>query len=269
MRRIAFVNLKGGVGKSTCAATLAVGLAKRGRRVLLIDADAQGHAAWTVTRGRGGDDPGLGEVLLRRASIGEATRPSATDGLDVVPAGSSLGGANIALAQELGRDTRLRAALADVSGYDEILIDSGPSLTPATVNVLVASQEAIAPVDAAMYAVLGLVDLRRVIDEVREAYNPGLRLAGLVLCKARRDATSRDVERQLRDTFGDLVRRATIPLSAAVESAHARGLTILDHAPKSPAATAFEALIDEVLSDGRAKKAQHAVRGPRTRDDAA
>jgi cellulose biosynthesis protein BcsQ len=120
-----------------------------------------------------------------------------------------------------------------------------------------------------MYAVLGLVDLRRVVEEIRDAYNPGLRLAGLVLCKARKDATSRDVERQLRETFGDLVRRTTIPLSAAVESAHARGLTILDHAPKSPAASAFEALIDEVLADGRSEKVQHARRGSRTREDAA
>mgnify|MGYP001255377492 CR=1 FL=1 len=271
MRRIAFVNLKGGVGKSTCAATIAVGLAKRGRRVLLIDADAQGHATWTATRGQGADDPGLGDVLMRRAAVVDAIQSTPTDGLDVLPAGSTLGGASIALAQELGRDTRLRSALADLDGYDEVLIDSGPSLTTATINVLVAAREVIAPVDAAMYAVLGLVDLRRVVEEIRDAYNPELRFGGLVLCKARKDATSRDVERQLRETFGELVYRTTIPLSAAVESAHARGLTILDHSPKSPAATAFEALIDEVLTNGRSEEAQHARRGPRTRtrEDAA
>ncbi|MDG3008342.1 ParA family protein [Paludisphaera mucosa] len=269
MRRIAFVNLKGGVGKSTCAATIAVGLAKRGRRVLLIDADAQGHATWTVTRGQGGGDVGLGEVLLRHAAAVDAIRPTPTEGLDVLPAGSSLGGANIALAQELGRDTRLRSALVDVRGYDEVLIDSGPSLNLSTINVLTAATEVVAPVDAAMYAVLGLVDLRRAVEEIRDAYNPGLRLAGLVLCKARKDATSRDVERQLRETFGGLVHKATIPLSAAIEAAHARGLTILDHAPKSPAATAFEALIDEVLSHGRSEETEHARRGPGAREDAA
>lgn len=269
MRRIALVNLKGGVGKSTTAATLAVGLARRGRRVLLVDADAQGHATWTVTRGRGADGPGLGEVLLRQADAVEAIRPTPTDGLDVLPCGATLGGANIALAQEIGRDTRLRSALAEVDGYDVALIDSGPSLTPATINVLVAAHEVLAPVDAAMYAVLGLVDLRRVVEDIQDAYNPGLRLAGLVLCKARKDATSRDVERQLRETFGELVHRTTIPLSAAVEAAHARGLTILDHAPKSPAAAAYEALIDEVLSDGRSQEAEHAGGRPRTREDAA
>jgi len=266
MRRIAFVNLKGGVGKSTCAATIAVGLARRGRRVLLVDADAQGHATWTATRGQGADDPGLGDVLMRRAAAEDAIRPTPVEGLDVLPAGSSLGGANIALAQEIGRDTRLRSALADLRGYDEVLIDSGPSLTPATINVLVAATDVLAPVDAAMYAVLGLVDLRRVVEEIRDAYNAELRLAGLILCKARKDATSRDVERQLREAFGGLVCATTIPLSAAVESAHARALTILEHAPKSPAATAFEALIDEVLSHGRPdEKAQHDRRGPRTR----
>lgn len=269
MRRIAFVNLKGGVGKSTCAATIAVALAHRGRRVLLIDADAQGHATWTATQGQGADDPGLGDVLMRRAAAVDAIRPTPTKGLDVLPAGSSMGSANIALAQELGRDTRLRSALADLGGYDEVLIDSGPSLTPITINVLTAASEVVAPVDAAMFAVLGLVDLRRVVEEIRDAYNPSLRLAGLVLCKARKDATSRDVERQLRETFGELVYQTTIPLSAAVEAAHARALTILDHAPKSPAAVAFEALTDEVLSHGRSQKAQHDRRRPGKREDAA
>jgi len=261
MRRIAFVNLKGGCGKSTSAATVAVGLAMRGRRVLLVDADAQGHATWIVTRGQGADDPGLGDVLLRRASVSEAIRPTPTDGLDVLPAGSFLGGANIGLSQELGRDTRLRSALADLRGYDYVLFDSGPSLNPATINVLVAASEVLTPVDSAMFSVLGLVDLRRVVEEIRDAYNPDLKLAGLVLCKARKDATSRDVEKQLRETFGDLVHATTIPLSAGVESAHARALTILDHAPKSPAAVAYNALISEILNDGRSQKAKHARRG--------
>src|SRR3954453_17387017 len=144
MRRIALVNLKGGVGKSTSAATLAVGMARRGHRVLLVDADAQAHASWMATRGQGADDPGLGDVLLRRAAAVDAIRPTPTKGLDVLPAGSSLGGTNIALAQELGRDTRLRSALADVRGYDEVLIDSGPSLNLSTINVLAAAAEVIA-----------------------------------------------------------------------------------------------------------------------------
>lgn len=269
MRRIALVNLKGGVGKSTSAATLAVGLARRGHRVLLVDADAQAHASWMATRGQGADDPGLGDVLMRRASAVEAIRPTPTPRLDLLPAGSSLGGANIALAQELGRDTRLRSALADVRGYDEVIVDSAPSLIPATINVLVAAREIIVPVDAAMFAVLGLVDLRRVVEEIRDAYDSDVRLAGLVLCKARRDATSRDVERQLREAFGELVLSTTVPLAAAVEAAHARGLTILEHAPKSPAAAAYEALIDEVLSHGRTEEAGPARRGAGTREDAA
>ncbi|MDG3007364.1 ParA family protein [Paludisphaera mucosa] len=96
---------KCGVGKSACAATIAVGMAKRGRRVLPIDADAEEHATRTVTRGHGGGDVGLGEVLLRHAAAIDAIRPTPADGLDVLSAGASLGGANIAPAQELGRAT--------------------------------------------------------------------------------------------------------------------------------------------------------------------
>jgi len=212
MRRIAVVNLKGGVGKTATATTLAVGLARRGRRVLIVDTDPSANASWTVLGGQGADGPTLAAVLTRHASADEAIRPTPTPGLDLLPADADLGGVNVALAQELGRDTRLRSALASVEGrYGFVIVDTGPSLTTLLVNALVAAEEVIVPLDAGVYAVLGLVELERVIAEVAEAYNPGLRLAGLVLTKVQRSNVSRDVERELRARFGPLVFKATVP----------------------------------------------------------
>ena len=132
----------------------------------------------------------------------------------------------MALAQELGRDTRLRAALAAVEDrYGFVIVDTGPSLTTLLVNALVAAEEVIIPIDAGVYAVLGLVELERVLGEIHEAYNPGLRLAGIVLTKVQRNTVSRDVERELRERYGRSCYTATVPLSVKVEESHSRGLT--------------------------------------------
>jgi chromosome partitioning protein len=270
MRRIAVVNLKGGAGKTSTATALAVGLARQGRRVLIVDTDPSANASWTVTGGQGADPPTLASVLTRHASADEAIRPTPTAGLDLLPSDSELGGVNVALAQELGRDTRLRSALAGVADrYDFLIVDTGPSLTTLLVNALVVVQEVIVPLDAGVYAVLGLVELERVIAEVREAYNPALRLAGLVLTKVQRSNVSRDVERELRARYGALVHTATVPMSSKVEEAHSRGLTVLDHAPKSAPALAYLALVSEVIGDGKAERRGGKAGGAVGKTDAA
>ena len=271
MRRIAVVNLKGGAGKTSTATALAVGLARRGLRTLLVDTDPSGNASWTVLGGQGAEPPTLAAVLTRHASAAESIRPTPTKGLDLLPADAELGGVNVALAQELGRDTRLRSALAAVEGdYRYVILDTGPSLTTLLVNALVAAEEVFVPVDLGVYAVLGLVELGRVVAEVREAYNPGLKLAGLVLTKAQRSNVCRDVEAELRTRYGGLVFESVVPLSAKVEEAHSRGLTVLEHAPKSAPAQAYQSLVEEVVGHGReAKRGRVKAGGPAGKTDAA
>jgi chromosome partitioning protein len=255
MRRIAITNLKGGSGKTATATALAVGLARRGNRTLLVDTDPSGNASWTVSGGQGADGPTLAAVLTRDASAVEAIRATSTPGLDLLPADPTLGGVNVRLAQELGRDTRLRSALAAVEGaYRFVIVDTGPSLTTLLVNALAAVEEVIVPVDMGVYAVLGLVELERITSEIREAYNPTLRLAGLVLTKCQRSNVCRDVETELRGRYGPTVFKATVPLSARVEEAHSRGLTVLDHAPRSAPALAYLSLVEEVIGHGREAK---------------
>jgi chromosome partitioning protein len=267
MRRIAFANLKGGASKTATATSVAVGLARRGHRVLLIDSDASANATWLLTGGQGAEGPTLAEVLMRSASAEEAIRPAVVAGLDLLPAASSLGAVNVALAQELSRDTRLRSALAPLAdSYDFALVDTAPTFTTLLANVLVWAAEIIVPADPGVFAVLGLVELQRVVEEVREAYGNGeLHLAGLVLTRVARSNVHRDVEKELRSRYGETVFRSTVPLSSKVEEAHTRAQTVMQYAPKSPAAVAYDALTLEVESYGRAKdgRGDATRRGPR------
>jgi chromosome partitioning protein len=255
VRKIAVTNLKGGSSKTTTATALAVGLARRGRRTLLVDADSQGNASWTLLGGQGASPPTLATVLTRGCAAEDAVRPTAVDGLDLLPADASLGGVAVRLAQEIARDTRLRSALAPLEGrYEYVLFDTAPTFTTVTANVLVAAAEVLVPLDPGVYAVLGLVELENIVAEVRDAYNPGLHVAGLLLTKTARNKVCADVEAELRKRYGPLVYRVTVPASVKFEEAATRGTTVLDHAPKSPGAVAYTALVEEVVRHGQRAK---------------
>ena len=255
MRRIVIASQKGGVCKSTTATCLAVGLARSGASTLLLDCDGQANATWTITRGQGAEKPTLGDVLMRSATADEAIRPTATPGLDLLPADASLNGANVALVQEIGRDTRLRSAMAAAHGrWSYVVADTAPSFSPVLANALVWGDEVIVPVDCGVYSLLGLAELRATIDEVRNAYGGSVRLAGILVTRVARNNVSRDIELQLRERFGPLVFSATIPESAKFGEAGSRGLTVLDHAPKSPGAIAYHNLIAEIMDHGQRTK---------------
>jgi chromosome partitioning protein len=249
-----------------------VALAESGHRTLVIDCDAQANATWTLLGGRFAEPPTLAGVLMRQAAAEDAIRPTPVPNLDVLPADAALSGVNVALVQELARDTRLRSAMAPVvARWDFCILDTAPTFTTILANALVYAAEVIVPVDPGIFAVLGLVQLQETIAEVREAYgNSDLRLAGLLLTKTARTNLVRDVETELRGRFGDLVFQAMIPASTKIEEAHSRGQTVMQYAPRSPGALAYAALCEEILSHGRTQDRGRSatVRGARA-DDAA
>ena len=178
----AVVNQKGGVGKSTTAVNLGASLALLGSRVLLIDADPQGN----TTSGLGLDkrtiERCLYDVLLADAPVESTINATPVENLWLVPATINLAGAEIELVSTLSRETRLKRALGDVPGnYDYVLIDCPPSLGLLTVNALVVASEVLIPVQAEYYALEGLSALTGVLDRVRAALNPGLRIGGVLI----------------------------------------------------------------------------------------
>ena len=253
MRSIAWLSEKGGTAKTTSAINSAVGLAKLGHRVLLVDADPQANATMVLLEGRPAEAPTLAHVLIDQTDAADAIRPTRTEGLDVLPSDTLLADANVALASELGRERRLKRALEGLdAGYDFVVIDTSPQRTLINVNVLNYVGEVLCPVDPGIFALSGLGTLREAVAEVaRHLDNRALRLGGLVLTRTQRDNITRDVEAQLRGTFGELVFRTTIPSTTKIGEAHARFLSVLDYAPRSSGAQAYKALVSEIISHGQ------------------
>jgi chromosome partitioning protein len=259
VRSIAVVNLKGGSGKTTTALCLAVGLAGRlpkRKRLLLIDGDPQANATMTMLDGKPAEGPTLGEILLAEAGAGEAIRPTRIPRIDIIPAEASLADCTLTLADQIGRERRLRNALREIEGdYEAIVIDAPPQLNLISINILQAVEELVVPVDAGVYSIAGLGRLRDTVEQVRKHLDHAdLHIIGLVLARVLRNKATKDLERQLREAFGDLVYQTVIPHSVRVEEAHARHRTILEWAPKSPPALAYERLVTEVLKHGRSKR---------------
>jgi chromosome partitioning protein len=254
MRVLAWCSEKGGTGKSTSAINCAVALAKSGSRVLLCDLDPQGNASLVLLNGEPAEPPSAAAVLLGEADALDAIRPTGTPGLDVLPSALDLADANVNLTGAIGRETRLRTAL-EGAGYDFVVIDTPPTRSLLVVNALVAAEEVMIPVEPSLFSLAGLGALQSAIEDVRRYLgNPGLRIAGILMTRTRNDNVSRDVESQLRTAFGDLVFKTTIPTSVKVEEAHGRFASVIDYAPRSPGARAYQSLATEIIANGRTQK---------------
>jgi chromosome partitioning protein len=256
MRTIAVVSMKGGVGKTTLALSMAVSMArglKRKARLLVVDSDPQGSASMTLLEGKLPRDPTLSQVLLAEADVKEAIRPSRLPGIDLLPADLSLADCTLLLADQMGREQRLRVALRDVEDrYDACIIDSPPTMSLLNVNVLNAALELVVPVDPGIYSAVGLGKLQETVEQVRKHLcRPELGIVALAIVRIQRHKAHADFERQLRELYGPLVCKATVPDSVLVSVACSHHKTVGEYAPASPAAAALERLVKEI-TDGQA-----------------
>ena len=260
-RRIAWLSEKGGVGKTTSAINTAVGLAKLGHKTLVVDSDPQGNASLVLLGGMPVERPTLHQVLVNQADAIEAIRPTATPGLDIIPADASLADANLSLAAELGRERRLRVALEEVEGaYDLVIVNTSPARSLLTVNVMCYVREILVPVNPGLFSLSGLGQLQTAVAEVRRFLdNRSLRIAGIVLTRTARNNVAREVEARIREQFGPLVFETTIPNATAVEEAHSRFQSVLDYSPRSTGAKAYASLVKEILEHGQ--RTQDGTRG--------
>ena len=252
MRTIALVAQKGGQLKTTTVVNMAAALAGRGRGVLVIDSDVQANATHVLLRGEPPRKPTLSEVLTGGASADEAIVPSGFPGVALMPAEPGLADVNVSLAGEVGRERRLRAAMAAVSRpYGVCLIDTGPTRSLLTTNVLNYAPEIVVPISPGLFGFLGLGQLQADMNLVRRFLeNKSLTLAGIVLVLMERTNVCTDFERDMRAAFGELVYETTVPRSVRFEEANARQQSIFEHAPKSAGAVAYKALAMEIMSRG-------------------
>jgi len=249
---------KGGVGKTMTAASLGIGLAREGKKTLVIDADSQ-HSL-TVSLGVKEPDKLSFTLTTVMNNIINETEFEPTSGLihhsegvDLLPANNSLTGIELALAPLIGRETILRQYVDMMKPlYDFILIDTAPSLDLLTVNALAASNSVIIPIVPKFLDAKGLELLLKSIAQIRRQINPSLTIEGILLTMVdRRASFTREIISLVENTYGGKIRifGEHIPHSVRAAETSAQGVSIFSHDPNGKVAAAYAALTREVLFD--------------------
>jgi len=261
-RVLALANQKGGVGKTTTAINLGTALAAIGENVLIVDLDPQGNASTGLGIDRKARRRSTYDVLTRQVSIRDAILETAVPRLHIVPSTMDLSGLELEIAQERDRAYRLRDALTALNAleggvhYTYVLIDCPPSLNLVTVNAMAAANSILVPLQCEFFALEGLSQLLKTVEQVRTSLNPGLTIHGVVLTMYdARNNLSGQVVADVRNFMGEKVYQTMIPRNVRVSEAPSYGKPVLLYDLKCVGSQAYLRLASEIIQRERALRA--------------
>lgn len=258
-RVIAIANQKGGVGKTTTTINLSTMLAKKGKKVLLIDADPQGNA----TSGVGAEKDvefSTYDILVGEVEMDEVVEKTVIKNLLVCPSNINLAGAEVELVSMMSREQRLKEKLEKIkNNFDYILIDCPPSLGLITLNAFTASDSVLIPVQCEYYALEGLGQLLNTINLVKKHLNKDIEIEGALLTMYdARTNLSNQVVKEVKKYFNDKVYKTVIPRNVRLSEAPSYGMPITEYDPRSKGAKMYEKFTKEFLKTNEVeKKAKH------------
>ena len=247
---IVFVNQKGGVGKTTSAINIGAYIALAGKKVLLVDFDAQGNMSSGV--GISKEKPTIYDLMAEQVKPEEAVKHTSVENLDAISASIDLSGAAIELVDQEDREFYLKRALAPLKEiYDFILIDCPPSLGLLTINGLAAADSVLVPMQCEYFALEGITLLLQTVQGVQKNINPNLEIGGIFFTMYdSRTRLAQDVVVQVKSYFKDVVFNTIIPRNVRLSEAPSHGLPICKYDSTCAGARSYEKLAEEVIRRG-------------------
>lgn len=250
-RIISIVNQKGGVGKTTTAVNLSTALAAMGLRTLLIDLDPQGNSSSGLGIVQASRKITVYHCLIGINNIKQAIMQSSIPYLDIITSNTNLSAAEFEMSNFKDREYVLKKIINNGLAYDYVIIDCPPSLNLLTVNALVASSQALIPMQCEFYSLEGLSHLLKTIEIIERRLNPELKIGVLFTMYDRRNRLTELVENDVRECLGDLVYKSTIPRNIKLSEApsHGKPAIIYDH--KCSGSIAYMQLTKEILDQNK------------------